>query len=409
MRKNIGYLVLVLALLFGCTKRESYELKVTNPLDVARQNELIVLSRMSLETKTGKIERGKEINIYNNKSLVPTQLDDMNGDGEWDEMAFMVDLKPNETKNLQIVVEDSINKEPIPNRTNIRFAEILNEGEQYKEAKEATRIKGTDTKYTSQFLQMEGPAWENDKIAFRNYFDERNGMDIFGKVTENMVLDEVGIGESYHEMGDWGMDILKVGTSLGAGALALQYNDSLIRVTTPHENAHYKLITEGPLRSVFDLTFDEIQVGENTMSLTHRVTIQAGKYGYNSYVSMSNKPENASLVTGIVNLQSDTSYFETVNDAAILYTHAQQSYNNEMLGMGIVTSQNNYKTQVETPDEGDGITSSYCMVMQPEDNIEFNFYAGWEKSDPDFAQRENFNNYLKQEALLMNNPVTVDY
>jgi hypothetical protein len=38
-----------------------------------------------------------------------------------------------------------------------------------------------------------------------------------------MVLDEVGADTSknYHQQADWGMDVLKVGASLGAGSLAL--------------------------------------------------------------------------------------------------------------------------------------------------------------------------------------------
>ena len=39
---------------------------------------------------------------------------------------------------------------------------------------------------------MEGSAWENDLVGFRNYMDQRNGMDIFGKTTPDMVLDQCG-------------------------------------------------------------------------------------------------------------------------------------------------------------------------------------------------------------------------
>ncbi|MBK7700210.1 MAG: DUF4861 family protein [Saprospiraceae bacterium] len=45
-----------------------------------------------------------------------------------------------------------------------------------------------------------------------------------------MVLNSVGIHENYHEMQDWGMDILKVGNSLGAGAIGLIIGDSLFRI-----------------------------------------------------------------------------------------------------------------------------------------------------------------------------------
>ncbi len=49
---------------------------------------------------------------------------------------------------------------------------------------------------TSAAYQMEGPAWENDLVGFRNYLDQRNGMDIFGKIESRMVLDSVGVAGS---------------------------------------------------------------------------------------------------------------------------------------------------------------------------------------------------------------------
>lgn len=50
---------------------------------------------------------------------------------------------------------------------------------------------------------MEGPAGKNDKVGFRNYYDLRNGMDIFGKITDKMVLDTIGLTGSYHDLSNW--------------------------------------------------------------------------------------------------------------------------------------------------------------------------------------------------------------
>lgn len=69
----------------------------------------------------------------------------------------------------------------------------------------------------AQLLTYEGPGWESDKVGYRLYLDGRNVIDIFGKKTPDLVLQNVGRGEDYHAMADWGMDILKVGNSLGAG------------------------------------------------------------------------------------------------------------------------------------------------------------------------------------------------
>ena len=108
---------------------------------------------------------------------------------------------------------------------------------------------------TGEVYQMEGPAWETDLVGFRNYLDQRNGMDIFGKLTGEMVLDSVGVAgrQSYHDPDDWGMDVLKVGTSLGAGSIGYMYSDSIYRVGDSGSGT-YELLMEGSQRSRFLLS-----------------------------------------------------------------------------------------------------------------------------------------------------------
>lgn len=69
-------------------------------------------------------------------------------------------------------------------------------------------------------IAFEGPGWESGKVAYRLYLDERNAIDIFGKKRPDPVLGRIGIGrDDYHAMADWGMDIFKVGESLGMGGI----------------------------------------------------------------------------------------------------------------------------------------------------------------------------------------------
>ncbi len=70
-------------------------------------------------------------------------------------------------------------------------------------------------------IAYEGPGWESDRVAYRLYLDGRNAVDIFGKRTPELVLSKVGRGDDYHTMAEWGMDILKVGNSLGAGGFGV--------------------------------------------------------------------------------------------------------------------------------------------------------------------------------------------
>ena len=85
-------------------------------------------------------------------------------------------------------------------------------------------------KQGDKIVAYEGPGWESDKVAYRIYLDGRNALDIFGKKTSDLVLSKVGRGDDYHAMADWGMDILKVGNSLGAGGFGVFENGQVRQI-----------------------------------------------------------------------------------------------------------------------------------------------------------------------------------
>jgi len=73
----------------------------------------------------------------------------------------------------------------------------------------------------SFYIRYEGPGWESNKVGYRLYLDWRNAIDIYGKLTDTLVLPQVGQDgfDSYHKMSNWGADILKVAKGLGVGSI----------------------------------------------------------------------------------------------------------------------------------------------------------------------------------------------
>ncbi|MEL6654288.1 MAG: DUF4861 family protein [Bacteroidota bacterium] len=276
---------------------------------------------------------------------------------------------------------------------------MIEKGVKYEEASFGERIQGTDTKITQTHFQFEGPGWENDRIAFRNYFDERNGFDIFGKTQTDMVLTEVGTGDNYHDLLDWGMDILKVGNSLGSGGIALWHQDSLYRVTVPEE-ATYQVIVEGPLRSIFELRFPNVVVGEHHVEVVHRVSICAGVNGFSSEVMTNPHREDIMLAAGIVNLASDELHTAETANTKYCFTYDQQAFLGEKLGMGLIGRKADVAKTMMAPEEGPGITQTYAILMRlyPDRPTPYLFIAGWEKTDAVFQTEEGFREVLETEA-----------
>ncbi len=141
-------------------------------------------------------------------------------------------------------------------------------------------------------------AWENDKIAFRMYGqalegtkENAFGIDVWVKRTDKLVLNERYKRGEYHiDHGD-GMDYYHVGFSLGAGNIAPYIGDSIFYSKNYRE---WKVLDNGPLRSTFQLTFDEWDVANRKVKMTKRVSLDAGsqlsqievKYHYNDSNSL---------------------------------------------------------------------------------------------------------------------------
>lgn len=344
-----------------------------------------------------------------NGNFIPTQVDDLDGDGNWDELFILTDLQAMEVVKASLRF---ISQEEYPLfevRTNIRFAR---KDQDYKEVTAGTREKHATNSLTGKVWQMEGIAWENDKIGFRNYFDRRNGMDIYGKVTSRMVLDEVGYknNPSYHVFNpDWGVDVLRVDNSLGAGSIAYYYKDSLYRVGD-NGTGTCRVLTEGPLRSIFRFEFMDWEINDQKIKVTHDISIEAGKYYFENAVSYSGTNEKLELVSGIVNIKSKELYEIDSNKLySGFFTHDLQAEDTSLLGMGLLIATKDFIGNSVAPEEGRGITKTYCIHLKTSINVpaKFRFYSVWSRESEKWKTAEGFRELLETEAEFMANPVMV--
>jgi hypothetical protein len=391
-----------------------------NNTNIERTDEAIVIARKVLEKYTGKIPDDKSLQVKKSSGeLLPSQVDDFNQDGNWDEVVFLLSFQPNEKVAVSF---DYVGRNQMPlftKRTQARMAKF--NGEKFELVTNETMPKNhqpTDFSVTQMPLyQTEGVAWENDKVGFRMYFDPRNGKDIFGKTTEQMVLQDAGLpGSNYHQKSDWGMDILKVGASLGAGAIALvvkntKGQDSLIRLGTKVEQTSYQLIADGPVRSIFKLTYKNWQVlPASVYQFTEQISITAGKYFYESNLSLAG-PDEPSLAVGIVNLHN-TKKALSFSDRNYHYlaTHDKQSENQDMLGMSIVCKKADFIADGKTAQSGEEkILNTNYVKLNPKAGLSFRFYACWEATDKRFADSLYFENFLKTELTKSENPITINF
>ena len=151
-------------------------------------------------------------------------------------------------------------------------------------------------------------AWENDKVAFRIYGPAlvpidgpSNGIDIWYKRTGDMVIDKwykndlAGVA-SYHNDNGEGLDDYSVSRSLGAGAMAPWVNDKL---WLNQNYANQEMLENGPLRTTFKLTYNDIEVAGKKFAETRLFSIDAGSQ-LTKVVQSYNTSEPITVAAGIV-------------------------------------------------------------------------------------------------------------
>lgn len=424
MRNSLIYAALILIGIAACSGKNTLLLK--NPLAVDRIDETIVMKRADVEAKIGAIPDGFAPVLKLNGKAVPSQVDDMNGDGKWDELAFCLDLKASETVSLNIEMVNLSQYPEFEKRTNVRLG-ILQPDHSYVEVDQYEAPSCKDS--FKIIAQGESVSWENDKMGFRNYFDCRNVKDLFGKLKPGLIIDKIHTPEipDYHVLSDWGMDILHCGSSTGSGGLALLEADSLYRLGST-DGYKYQKIAEGPVRSVFDLKYTGWHVNGQNLAATERISIYPGKYWFQSDVTMPGFSGEKQIVTGIVTslLKNQPVDFEANAEYRAIATLDKQSLNHDELGMAVLLKKDEvtkvarttdidfYKLGYRTVDEkqfSNIISQTYYVAQKIKADIPTRhyFFAVWGLENAKWKSLDNFKAYISEQADFLSHPIqTID-
>ena len=169
-------------------------------------------------------------------------------------------------------------------------------------------------------------AWENDKIAFRMYGkalentpkEMAYGTDVWVKSTDRLILNERYKRGEYHiDHGD-GLDYYHVGFTLGAGNMMPYINDSIYY---SRNYVEYKVLDNGPLRTTFQLFYNEWNVGENKLSAIKTIRLDAGSQLNRITVEYTTTATKAiPVVAGIITRQGNgIKYLDEVNGLMVYW------------------------------------------------------------------------------------------
>ena len=362
--------------------------------------------------------------LIHKKDTIAAQLNDLDGDGKWDELFLVTDFAPNEKKTVELKWSSVDPKFQI--KTSVRFGKREAKNLPVQPATEEILMANQVYKKLGfQKYQTDGPTWENDKVGFRHYLDGRNSKDVFGKKIPAITPENVGINakgeveDNYHQMYDWGRDIFPVGSSAGLGGYALLINDKINRLgiltndtLNNVEKTTFKIVSEGPVNSVLSYKYQNWEASRNKYQVQETTSIWPGMYGYKNTVSIDGIKGTETFLAAISNLNNKNPLkVVDAGDWVCFIQHDYLTYDRKwILGTAILVPKKIYKGYIEAPKTGQ-LTDSYLAKLSVENNKEISYYAiaGWELSaDTNFKDSAYFSNYVTTLAKQLSAKITVE-
>jgi hypothetical protein len=240
----------------------------------------------------------------------------------------------------------------------------------------------------SKWIMFEGPVLENDLIAYRYYADSRHRFDIYGKTVTDLVMDTVSW--QYHDIMNWGSDVLKVGNSLGLGSPAIWYQDSLYTLSECTAKT-IEVIENGDDRSLIRTTFAGLKIGEETLDLIQDWSLDAGVSWSEIHLYLKNGtlPEGMFFATGFVKHLPELTIGNT-DTYAYLMNWGEQSFHHENMGMAVLAEKVYQPVSIE-----DEWSHVYIFEKAPQE-IRYRFLAAWERDNSGVKDAEGFRHLVEQ-------------
>ncbi|MBN1795531.1 MAG: DUF4861 family protein [Sedimentisphaerales bacterium] len=361
--------------------KPSAQITVNNPVAAVRPDETISISADKIKEKMPGVNL-EDIAVMSHQAgnFLTTQVIDNNGDGSIDELIFQTDFYINQTKRFWLIKKQAgFDMPSVKNKTYCMFVP----------------------------QRKDDFAWENDRVAFRMYGpaleDETItcGIDAWCKNVTYPVMEEMYKAGTYHENHGRGGDFYKVGNTLGCGAAA-PFADGKVKLSQ-HNFKDWKIIANGPIRSIFEMNYAPWKAGTYTISETKRISIDLGS-NLNRIECRytSDDTKNATIAAGIILRDSSQEKYKDSENNIVAYWLPADG-DNGMVGCGVICGTDTKATVTEADNH---------LLMTTEHNIEkpFIYYSGscWNENSG-FETFEKWQQYLADFKRRVDNPAIVKF
>jgi len=244
-------------------------------------------------------------------------------------------------------------------------------------------------------------------------------VDVWVKNTRSLVINKWYKNGDYHNDHGEGLDDYRVGRSRGCGGLGI-WDGHTYYVSSNYHTA--RIITTGPIRSEFELTYDAWEAGEGKIAETKRIRIDAGSnltrvesiFGEGQHarleigIGIAQRPGNGAIAKnqeeGWISYWQPTDRDRGNIGCAIVLLGKIEEFATDTATLPKLT-----QADLTTPsDEGLPPVANLLAIAPAEGGKPFLYYlgAGWSKSG-DFIEEADWENYVRQFVARLRAPLKV--
>lgn len=377
-------LVLLLAIFVPAVNASQNQLTVTavNKLKIARPSETIELTAQALSTLAEKDLTKLHVRDSSGKDVLAQAVDtDYDDYHKPDALIFQADFAPNETKTFTITA-----------------------GKKREYKKEDFRAYGRFVRE-----RFDDFTWENDRVAHRTYGKAlitwkgepltSSSIDIWSKRTEKMVINDWYMVDNYHADHGEGLDAYSAGPTRGCGGNGIWSNNQLY---IPTNFVDSRVLTNGPIRVMFELVYEPFDVNGVKVSQVLRVSLDAGSqlnHFRASYQAPAGGSDSLALAVGLKKVKDEQKQFNA--ERGWLAIWEPMTGNLGMQGLAIVVDPRAVDKLAEDK-------LNHLVVLKPGITAPVSYWAGfaWDRAGK-ITSAESWNAYVDQFAERLRSPIEV--
>ncbi len=311
MKRTTATLILCTLSCATLSAQRQLDITVKNTLKTERAAQPVVVSLAPYGTDI------RQAIVKHGNTEIASQLDDLNGDGIYDELCFMAEVDGKASTVYTVDLLD--NGAPRTYQPQV-YADMMLSNKKIKESnKQNLYIRSlTVENGTNPYNQLHhhGPAFESELTAYRIYFDHRQTVDIYGKCRKGLELKETQFyPDRQQKEAGYGDDVLWVGNTFGLGTLR-GWDGQQPRMLTDVARRTERIVSSGPVRTVVEVVDDQWKddaEGRNAfhpypVTMTLRYTLYAGRRDCQVDVAFRQSVKDHQFATGLINVKDSKEY-----------------------------------------------------------------------------------------------------